>query len=72
MRLLHTRHGTDRGSPARRQSGPEPVNPAPSRAEIIAAIAGNLCRCTGYGQIVEAIQLAAERRRGANTRTAAP
>ncbi len=42
------------------------ANPAPSRAEIIAAISGNLCRCTGYGQIVEAIQLAAERRRGAN------
>ena len=43
------------------------ANPAPSRAEIIDAISGNLCRCTGYGQIVEAIMLAAERRRGANT-----
>jgi carbon-monoxide dehydrogenase small subunit len=45
------------------------ANPAPSRAEIVAAISGNLCRCTGYGQIVEAIALAALWRRGANTRT---
>ena len=36
-------------------------NPAPTRAEIVEAISGNLCRCTGYGQIVEAIALAAER-----------
>ncbi len=44
------------------------TNPAPSRADIITAISGNLCRCTGYGQIVEAILLAAERRRGTNQR----
>ncbi|NJO35425.1 MAG: hypothetical protein HC869_22415 [Rhodospirillales bacterium] len=37
-----------------------------SRAEIIDAISGNICRCTGYGQIVEAIALAAERLRTAN------
>lgn len=48
------------------------TNPAPSRAEIIAAISGNLCRCTGYGQIVEAIALAAERRRGINIAAGAP
>lgn len=30
-------------------------NPAPSEAEIRAAIAGNLCRCTGYVRIVDAI-----------------
>ena len=36
-------------------------NPDPSRAEIRKAISGNLCRCTGYGQIVEAIELAADR-----------
>jgi carbon-monoxide dehydrogenase small subunit len=41
-------------------------NPAPSRDEIVEAISGNLCRCTGYAQIVEAIALAAERMRGAN------
>jgi carbon-monoxide dehydrogenase small subunit len=41
-------------------------NPAPTRADIIETISGNICRCTGYAQIVEAIALAAERLRGAN------
>jgi aerobic carbon-monoxide dehydrogenase small subunit len=41
-------------------------NPAPSREEIVEAISGNICRCTGYAQIIEAIALAAERMRGAN------
>ncbi len=36
-------------------------NPHPSEDEIREAISGNLCRCTGYGQIVQGIQLAAER-----------
>ena len=36
-------------------------NPNPTEAEIREAISGNLCRCTGYGQIVSAIRLAAER-----------
>ena len=36
-------------------------NPRPSEAEIREAIAGNLCRCTGYQQIVEAVQLASRR-----------
>ena len=36
-------------------------NPAPSEAEIREGISGNLCRCTGYQHIVNAIQHAAER-----------
>jgi carbon-monoxide dehydrogenase small subunit len=36
-------------------------NPSPSRDEIKRAIAGNLCRCTGYHFIVDAIALAAQR-----------
>lgn len=44
-------------------------NPDPSRQEIRKAISGNLCRCTGYGQIVEAVELAADR---LNQRTPSP
>ena len=36
-------------------------NPNPTEDQIREAISGNLCRCTGYGQIVKAIQMAAER-----------
>ena len=32
-------------------------NPHPTRAEIRAALAGNLCRCTGYTQIFQAVEL---------------
>lgn len=39
-------------------------NPAPSRNEICEALAGNLCRCTGYLKIYEAVELAAARMRG--------
>jgi carbon-monoxide dehydrogenase small subunit len=35
-------------------------NSSPSEAEVKEAIAGNLCRCTGYKQIIEAIQKTAE------------
>jgi carbon-monoxide dehydrogenase small subunit len=38
--------------------------PSPTRDEIKVAISGNLCRCTGYGRIVDAIELAAKIRRG--------
>jgi carbon-monoxide dehydrogenase small subunit len=37
-------------------------NPNPSQADIREALTGNLCRCTGYTQIVEAVQLAAKGR----------
>src|SRR5262244_4186019 len=39
-------------------------NPAPSRDEIREALSGNLCRCTGYIKIYEAVELAAARMRG--------
>ena len=41
-------------------------NSAPTRAEIVSAISANICRCTGYGQIIEAIELAATRLAGSN------
>ncbi len=34
-------------------------NPAPSREEIVDALSGNVCRCTGYGSIIDAIAAAA-------------
>jgi carbon-monoxide dehydrogenase small subunit len=39
--------------------------PEPSDAEIREALAGNLCRCTGYEKILEAVRLAAARRAAA-------
>ena len=36
-------------------------NPQPSESEIRHGISGNLCRCTGYNKIVEAIQYAADK-----------
>ncbi len=40
-------------------------NPHPDERQIREALSGNLCRCTGYGQIVEAVQIAAEKMGGA-------
>jgi len=37
------------------------INPDPTEDQIRDAIGGNLCRCTGYQQIVEAVELAAKR-----------
>ncbi len=41
------------------------ANPDPSEEEIRQALSGNLCRCTGYQHIVDAVKLAADRRRTA-------
>ena len=38
-------------------------NPEPTRADVIRAISGNVCRCTGYGAIIDAILDAAARAR---------
>jgi carbon-monoxide dehydrogenase small subunit len=38
-------------------------NPDPTRDDVVEAISGNVCRCTGYGPIIEAILDAADRRR---------
>jgi carbon-monoxide dehydrogenase small subunit len=46
--------------------------PSPSEDEIREAISANLCRCTGYQGIVEAVQLAAERRAVVAARGQAP
>ena len=40
-------------------------NPHPSRDEIVEALAGNLCRCTGYDFIINAVEEAARRIHGA-------
>lgn len=36
------------------------TNPEPSQEEIKTALEGNLCRCTGYQQIIDAVEMAAE------------
>ena len=43
-------------------------NPAPTRDEVREALAGNLCRCTGYTKILEAVELAALRMHGSASR----
>ena len=57
MRLLHP--GSDRqrrGAPRR--------DPDPTRDEVKAGLRRNLCRCTGYAKIIDAVQLAGRFRRG--------
>ena len=46
-------------------------NPDPTEEEIRWAISGNLCRCTGYNKIVEAIQYAAAKMRESKEEAAA-
>lgn len=40
------------------------ANPTPSRDEVVEAISGNLCRCTGYEPIIDAVLEASNRMRG--------
>ena len=44
-------------------------NPDPDETEIRYALAGNLCRCTGYDKIVHAVQAAAKEIRGKDKRS---
>ena len=44
-------------------------SPNPTRQEIVEALAGNICRCTGYVKIFEAVELAAARMSPTNTAT---
>ena len=39
-------------------------NPNPTEADVRVAISGNICRCTGYNMIIEAVLMAAERGKG--------
>ena len=39
-------------------------NPTPTQEEIQKALEGHLCRCTGYNKILEAVNMAAKKRRG--------
>ena len=57
MRLLHAGHDPARLSLAAGE-------PSPTEAEIRFGISGNLCRCTGYQNIVKAIQYAAAKLAG--------
>ena len=69
VRLLHA--GDDRD--ARRRCSRE--NPDPTEDDVRKALAGNLCRCTGYRQIVDAVRDAAAAmrpRRGARREGRAP
>ena len=40
------------------------VNPRPTRDEIVEAISGNICRCTGYEPIIDAIETASRQMQG--------
>lgn len=39
-------------------------NPAPAETDVRLAISGNICRCTGYNMIIDAVLMAAERGKG--------
>jgi carbon-monoxide dehydrogenase small subunit len=46
-------------------------NPEPSREDAVRAISGNVCRCTGYAAIIDAVLDAARRVRAADARATA-
>jgi xanthine dehydrogenase iron-sulfur cluster and FAD-binding subunit A len=52
VRLLHAGDADGGKGPARPQ-------PSPTRDEVVNAIAGNICRCTGYEPIINAVLAAA-------------
>ncbi len=60
MRLLHSRHGAIDFYLLQK-------NPDPSDEEIRKGLEGNLCMCTGYMQIVEAVRSAAKSLKGLRT-----
>jgi carbon-monoxide dehydrogenase small subunit len=70
QQAFHTEHGLQCGfcTPGMVMSALDLLrrNPDPSEAEIRSHLAGNLCRCTGYHNIVRAVQVAA-REMGART-----
>jgi len=45
-------------------------NPTPTEEEIRPALSGNICRCTGYQSIVEAVRLAATKMQASEDATA--
>ncbi len=57
VRLLHARH------PGQRPRRCSTATPTPARHEIREALVGNLCRCTGYIRIIEAVKMARAARR---------
>ena len=65
VRLLHAGH--DHG----RQPSCSPSNPDPTEEEVRTALEGNLCRCTGYHNIVKAVLEAGEHPEGGRSRPAA-